>query len=261
MPDRGKTSFVDGLVTLRATQLHQRERRYSNKVPVDEELEAKRAQARQTGVRKTGMHIGRTVMPTQNEIVCYACNFQFVMRGRADVTQCPKCGARLSLKDEKITGGFSEELVTAGKVTLTKSAILDGGTIIANDIVLEGTAKRGTLKAFRTLELAAGAVLPEELLEARHLTIGEGAAVQFQRPLRFEHVEIRGALTAHIDADTVALRATGHFSGNLKTVHFTVEEGAGLTAKVAVQPPVPDPEPEDPENDEQPREPQEETHE
>ncbi len=237
MPERGKTKFVDGLVTLRATQLHQREKRYSAKPEVDEELEAKRAEARK-GTPRKAMNIGRTVMPTQNDIVCYTCQFQFVMRGRAEVTQCPKCGARLSLKDEKITGGFSDELVTAGKVVLTKSAILDGGSITANHIVLEGTAKSGVLKAYRSLELVQGAVIPEAMIDTRDLRIGPGASHDFHSPMKLGDVDVAGELKADIEASGhVTVRATGHLLGRIKTAHLAVEEGAGLNAYVEARAP------------------------
>lgn len=252
MLGRDKTKLVDGLVTLRATQLHKREKRYSTKSS-DEEQAEKAPESSKPAVRKTGSGIGRTVMPTQNQIVCYACNFQFVMRGRAESTQCPKCGARLSLKDQTITGGFSEELVTAGKVTLTKSAILDGGHLIANDIVLEGTVKAGTLKAFQTLELAKGAVIPEELIDAKHLRIGVGGSFDFHTDMQFEDVDIQGELKADITANgMVAVRSTGHLLGSLTTTHFMLEEGGGLNASVHIAPPAPDPIEEDEANGEAP---------
>ncbi len=233
MADRGKSGFVDGLVTLRATQLRQRERKYSSAEA--EETTPQAETVKKPTDAKKAMQIGRTVMPTQNEIVCYACNFKFVMRGRAEVTQCPKCGARLSLKDEKITGGFPDELVTAGKVTLTRSAILDGGQITANNITLEGLAKSGSLKAFQTLELAEGAAIPEDMVDARHLRIGVGASFDFHSPMTFGDLDIQGELKADIVAEgMVTIRSTGHYLGRLKAAHLVVEDGAGLNADVRI---------------------------
>lgn len=230
---------MDGFVTLRATQLHGREKRYATKPPPSEKPPSeKKVPDKKSAAGPRG--IGRTVMPTQNEIVCYACNFSFVMRGKAPSTQCPKCGARLALKDETITGAFSDELVTAGKVKLTKGAILDGGKIMANDIVLEGTFKSGELKAHKSLELAKGAVLPESAIDAQDLIVGEGASFDFHAPMKFKNVEIRGEIKADIYATgQVQLYATGHYLGKLKARHFTMEDGAGLNADVHIEAPPP----------------------
>jgi cytoskeletal protein CcmA (bactofilin family)/predicted RNA-binding Zn-ribbon protein involved in translation (DUF1610 family) len=239
MARRGKTDFVDGFATLRAAQRFGVEKKYSGAKPEDE---SEPTSPKPTTPAKTGGTIGRTVMPTQYQIVCYACGYEFVIRGKAEATQCPKCGARLGLKDETITGAFAEELVTAGKVKLAKSALMNGGTITANDLVIEGIVQSGTLKAFKTIEICAGAILPEELIDARHLKIGAGATVQFSAPKAFGDVEIHGELNATLKASgTVRIGPTGNFLGRLETRHLIVEEGAGLSADVVAMPPTPPP--------------------
>ncbi len=228
---RDKTKVVDSFTTLRATRLHGREPRYSTRKP-DPPPAPTASGARKAG----GVHIGHTVMPTQNKIVCYSCGFEFVMRGRAESTQCPKCGARLGLNDHTLTGACNEELITAGKVHLTRSAILDGGKIIANDVLLEGTVKSGSLRAYQTLELTSTAVIPEEMLTARNLRIGQGAVFVFQDRAEFRDVDILGDLSADLWADgIVTIHAGGHFKGKVHAERLVVEEGGGLNADVAVQ--------------------------
>lgn len=227
---RDKTKVVDSFTTLRATQLHGRTPRYSSRKPDPPPAPSA------SGGRKPGVHIGHTVMPTQNRIVCYSCGFEFVMRGRAESTQCPKCGARLGLNDHTITGAYAEELITAGKVHLTRGAILDGGKIVANDVLLEGTVKSGSLRAYQTLELTNTAVIPEEMLTARNLRIGNGAVCVFRNRAEFRDVDIVGELSGDLWADgVVTIRAGGRFTGQLHAEHLVVEEGGGLQADVVVQ--------------------------
>lgn len=251
MFNRGKSDFVDGLVTLRATQLHKREQRYSTRSEKEpDDSEKKSTSASKTGTSRS-MGIGRTVMPTQNEIVCYACGFQFVMRGRAEVTQCPKCGARLSLKDEKITGGFRDELITAGRVTLARGSLMDGGTIETNDLIVEGMIQGGRIKVHRNLELLAGSSMPEDLMVTRHLRIGPDCSCILKKPFTVENLVVEGLLEGTIVATgNVILRSTGHLKGSLEAQHVSVEEGAGLTAKCRILPPAPPEPPEPPESEE-----------
>ena len=238
MFDRGKSGYVNGLVTLRATQLHKRAPRYSSHDQKEPEDKPKAASKASGATASKG--IGRTVMPTQNEIVCYACGYHFVIRGRAEATQCPKCGARLSLKNETITGGFRDELITAGKVTVTRNAIVDGATIQTNDLSVSGMIKSGDIKVYRTLELLEGFSIPEEMIITRHLRIGPGAVCKINKPLQVENLEIEGVLEGTIIATgEVVLRSNGHFIGSLTTEHLQVEEGAGLTAQCEIAPPAP----------------------
>lgn len=233
MAFREKTQLVDGLVTLRATQRVQRERRYATKPP--EEVAPASPPPEPSKAAAGG--IGRTVMPTQNEIVCYACSFQFVMRGRVQSTQCPKCGARLGLTDETVSGRFSAEMITAGKVTLTRDAVLDGGTVIANDILLNGTVREGTLRALKTLTLGPGAVIADEAIDAKSLCVAEGASLRIRRPLRLQNLEVAGSLEGEFDVSgLLQVRATGHLKGTVRTGHLVVEDGAGLQADLKVTP-------------------------
>lgn len=141
------------------------------------------------------------------------------------------------MKDETITGGFHDECVTAGKVTLTRSAIVDGGKITANDIVLQGAVKSGQVRAHKTLELTKGAELPEALLDARNLKVGPRASFDFERALTLHDVEVSGELKARIKATgTVTIKATGHLLGQLTAKHLVVEEGGGLNCDLDIQP-------------------------
>ncbi len=238
MPSREKAKLIDGFVTLRATQRHGLERRYASKPVAEEPPEEPTTKSAGDAQKKASPSgIGRTVMPTRYEIVCYSCGFQFVMRGKAESTQCPKCGARLGLNDETVTGVFTGELITAGKVVVKQGAILEAGKIVANDIVLEGSVKKTTIKAFKTLTLTKTATIPETAFEARNLHVTEGASFRFEQPRKFTDVEIAGKLEADIEAaGMVTLHPTGHLRGRLKTAHLIMEDGAGLNADVTLVP-------------------------
>ncbi len=229
MADRSKARLVDGFTTLRATQRYAREPRYSSAPDHTEKQEESPTSSPQG--RKQGMQIGRTVMPTKYEIVCYSCGFAFVMRGRAKITQCPKCGTRLGLTDETITGAFSEELITAGKVHLTDTAILDGGHITANDVLLDGSVKSGFIHAYKTLEISSSATLPEDLFTARSLRVGIGTKLNLSRTMEVNNVDVLGELQADLNVEgKITIYTGGHFKGKLKAGSLVVEEGGGLSA-------------------------------
>lgn len=230
MAERGKTKIVDSFVTLRAAQRRAQDR------PVPKPSHPPKSDAPDALSKKPGTHIGRTVMPTRYEIVCYSCEYVFKITGKATRTHCPKCREMLDLTDHTIRGNYSESLVTAGRVTLTRDAVLDGGKIAANDVRLEGTVKSGQLHVRHTLELAPHAVIPEELIHTRNLRIAKGAQIKFGNKASFMDVEVHGDLYADLWADgLVTVHPGGHLRGKLHAAHFAVLEGGGLTADVRVE--------------------------
>jgi len=141
------------------------------------------------------------------------------------------------LTDHILTGVCTDELVTAGRVTLSSSAVLDGGRITANDVRLEGTVKSGHLQVHHTLELTAGAVIPEDMIHTRNLSIAAGASFSFKRKATFRDVDVFGEFRANLWAEgLVTVHPGGHLKGKLHASHFTVLEGGGLTADVFVEP-------------------------
>lgn len=243
MSDRGKrTKVVDSFVTLRAAQ--RRAQDGPSSPPSSTPPPERTIKKPDSGPRKPGTHIGRTVLPSKYEVVCYDCDFEFTITGKAKSTHCPKCRQLLDLTDHTITGTFTDKLVTAGRVTLSRTAVLEGGRITANDVKLEGTVKEGQLKVQHTLELAAGAAIPEDLVQARNLRVAAGASYTFRKKVTFRTVDVFGALRANLWAEgLVTVHPGGHLKGKLNTVHFCVLEGGGLSADVVVGPRKKEPEP------------------
>lgn len=236
MADRGKTRVVDGYTALKAAQ---RRAQQDKPAPADATGPPSHSPPEEKNKPKSiGTHIGRTVMPTKFDLVCYACGYEFKMTGKARTTLCPKCKKTLDLTDHSITDTFDKDLITAGKVHVTASAILTGGVITANDIVLEGTQRGGELVAHKTLEIRPGALFNEKNIKARHLHTAPGAAVSFKKKAQFHDVDIAGELNADIQADgVVTIRPGGCLKGRLSGAHLVVEEGGGLWADMEIRPP------------------------
>lgn len=224
-----KARVVDGYTTLKAVQ-----RRVGPHAAPPERAEIRVLEP----VRPPpAAHIGHTVLPTKYAIVCYDCGFEFNITGKARDTYCPKCRSRLDLTDHVLTGTVKEEIVTAGRIVLSKGAILDGGTLTGNIIFLNGTVRSGHVKACYLLEIGAGAVVKASQLDALNLCIAHAATYRFVKPVQFRNVEIHGHLRASLAAQgLVAVYPEGHFTGSLRAGHLIVHEGGGLSADVCLTP-------------------------
>jgi cytoskeletal protein CcmA (bactofilin family) len=143
----------------------------------------------------------------------------------------------LDREDRTIEGKWSEDLKTAGRIRISAAAIVKTGTIIGQDIVLEGTVEGGQIRAMRRLEIGAEAVFSEKAIRAVDLAIAPGATVRFKKPANYREVEVGGTLRADLAASgVVTIHPLGLLEGKFSGSHLVVEEGGGLKAEVELGP-------------------------
>ena len=187
-------------------------------------------------LKKLGAAISHTAVPAKQLIECYECGYKFQLHGKAATINCSKCRAMLDISDHTIERRWTGALKTTGTVRVAADGVVEAGSIVANDFILEGTIEAGIVRALRKLELRAGARFSEHNLHAADLLIAPGATIALLEPAVFRDVEIAGALRANLQATgTVTIRVTGCFEGQLQAEHLFVEDGGGLRATVRIE--------------------------
>jgi cytoskeletal protein CcmA (bactofilin family) len=186
-------------------------------------------------LQKLGAQVRTGAVPTKQLIECYECGYRFQLHGKAPKTNCNKCRATIDLSDHVIDKRWNGALKTAGAVRVTAEGVVEAGSIIANDFILEGTVQAGIVKAMRRLELRPGARFSEHNLQAPDLLIASGATIALIEPAEYRDVEIAGTLRANLQvAGTVTIHTGGLLQGELHGEHLVVNEGGGLQARVYV---------------------------
>jgi cytoskeletal protein CcmA (bactofilin family) len=233
MDHHRKTKVVSGYTTLKAAQRaaqQGREKREGEQDPAPASKDVA------TTPKQIGAHIGHTAMPTQLDIVCYACSYEFKMAGRAPSTHCPKCRAMVDLSDYTIDSTWTESVRTGGKIYITADGVLISGDLVGGDICLEGNLKGGHLHATRELQLGPGATFTASRVSAQNLNILPGADIFFPGTIEYKNVLVAGKLKANLNASgLVKILCGAEFSGTLQANHLEVQEGGGLKAKLMVR--------------------------
>lgn len=236
MAKQRKVSTLDGYATLKAVAR-------TAKTQVKPQpagrpaAAASAAPAPQPELQKVGTHVARTVLPARHVIECYECGYKFQLHGRAAKTNCSKCRAMLDMTDHTIERECSESLRTTGTIRLAAGAVLKGGDLIANDVVLEGIVEAGRIRAMRRLEIGEGAIFSEKAVSAMDLKIASGATLTLKQEARYRDVEVAGTLNARVHASgTVTIKPTGLLAGEVHTEHLVVEDGGGLNATLHIAP-------------------------
>jgi cytoskeletal protein CcmA (bactofilin family) len=186
-------------------------------------------------LQKLGAQVRQGAVPSKQLIECYECGYRFQLHGRVPKTNCNKCRATLDLSDHTIENRWSGALKTAGAVRVSAEGIVEAGSIMCNDFILEGKVEAGLVKAMRKLELRPGARFSEHNLEAADLLIAAGASIALIEPAEYRDVEIAGSLRANLHATgVVTVRAGGCLEGEVRSRHLVVEDGGGLRGMVTV---------------------------
>jgi len=234
VPDTKSPNLIDGVAAVRAARHSSgRKPRQARRTPAAKQKPAPRPPAKSTRATR----IGHTAMPPKHDIVCYQCGYAYVLQGRVDRTYCPKCREELTMKDIPISGSWSGDIKTIGRVEIRPDAVITGGDIVAMDILIAGDVRQATIRASRRIELGQGAQFAAGTLTVKELVIVGGCRLRIARRLDCADLDIRGTLQAKIRAaGTVTIRDGGGLSGELSTAHLVIEDGAGLNAQLHVGP-------------------------
>lgn len=174
----------------------------------------------------TRAKVRKTAVPTKHVYVCYECGYEFTVAGVAHSLYCAKCRTILNQTDYTITKRHDVPIKTAGTVTIEPDGIWKGKSLSARDVILKGKHESGLIKAFRKLELHAGANVQLDKVEAGCLIIHEGNELKLEKRLVMKDVELFGVIDGELETTgRLIIRAGGHMKGTLKTKHITIDEG------------------------------------
>lgn len=196
---------------------------------------------------KAPARIGRTALPSKNEIFCYNCGYTFQVTGKVQTLYCAKCRTILEKKDFEVDGESTADITTTGNIKVGPNAVLKGGTLTARDVILAGRMEGGRIKAFRRIELEPGSSWVQEDITASDLRVAAGLNVDWKGKVLFRNVDVHGELNVDLACSgLLSVFPGGHFRGKLQGAHLMVEEGGGLNGEFRVEPgavEVPEPKP------------------
>ena len=231
-----KPKVIDGFTSIQAVRRTRKRSTGPRLRPSRTRLPAveQRKKQKKSGLEPTA-RIGQTALPDKHEIVCYECDYAFILQGRLHDTICPKCRKSLQMTHHTIDRECSKTIKTIGSIELTPEGILKGAELIAKDVVLSGDAKEGRIRVWGLLTLCPGAKFDMSTISMKDLMIKSGGKFTVRRKMLCRNLDVSGSINAKIYTDgVVTIRTGGFLRGEIHGLHLIVEEGAGLKAKVFV---------------------------
>jgi cytoskeletal protein CcmA (bactofilin family) len=230
-----KTKVVDGFTAIRAAQ---EAARHGRGDPLRPDAEAAKKPEPDGGAPKAGSRIGRSVMPSKREIICPECAGASEVTGMVKLFVCNHCRHRMNVEDVQIPeGDWSDELEVGGTVIVPTGAVLKGGKITANDIILQGTMSGTELKACRLITIGSNAKPDWVRLTAYDMELGAGVNLTPGKPIHGRNLILHGKFSGNaVLTGTLTIHPDGDFSGQVKAAGLQVEEGGGLRAQLDINP-------------------------
>ncbi|HEY2801783.1 MAG TPA: polymer-forming cytoskeletal protein [Chthoniobacterales bacterium] len=166
-------------------------------------------------------------------VACFDCGATQELNSAATSTICPSCSVHMDLRDYKINGSFSRSIRTHGEVHITSGGDLNSSSVICRRAIIDGKL-RGSLHCVERAEFRAPGKVQGKLT-APEVLIGKKANVQFFRQLHVGAIEIRGAMSGEIVAETtVTIRSAGSLEGNVVARSINVEKGGRFSGQLVI---------------------------
>jgi cytoskeletal protein CcmA (bactofilin family)/DNA-directed RNA polymerase subunit RPC12/RpoP len=166
-------------------------------------------------------------------IVCFECGAELDVPASAESTMCKRCSRYLDLHDYRIANSVAKNFKTKGAFTVELKGYVFNTETVAGEVAIKGKF-HGKLTAERSLTIFSTAEIKGSLTAA-HLIIPAENHFRWPDVIKAGSAEIAGELAANLHAtETVVLKSTARFFGNLDAANLVVEAGAVVVGKMNV---------------------------
>ena len=167
----------------------------------------------------------------QKHITCFECGTDLVIPASAESTMCKRCSQYVDLHDYRITSALAKNFKTKGNFVVELKGYVFNTESIVGDAIIKGKF-HGKLTALGSLTIYSTADIKGSLA-ADHLVIPAENHFRWPDSIQIGSAEISGELAASLRArDTVILKSTARFFGNVDAGGLVVEDGAVVVGKM-----------------------------
>ncbi len=236
MADGDRAKMIDGFASVQAVRRRRPKGADPKYAPTRTRLPAPRKPA--GGAKAPPVaHAARTALPPRYDILCYACAYRFTHTGRMPETVlCPKCREALQTKAYTLDGPWSEPIATVGTVTVAVGAALGAVRIVASKVRIAADPGEAEIVC-QDLELTGNAAPGLARLSFRDLLVAPEGRCVFTQKLACRKAAVLGRLKARLEAEeSLTVGAGATFQGEARTPRLILEDGARLSARLAIVP-------------------------
>jgi len=173
--------------------------------------------------------------PERKRITCFECGAELEVPVTAESTMCKRCSRYVDMKNYVINSAVSKNFKTKGSFVIDPKGYVFNTEAVVQDAVIRGRFL-GKLLAEQSLTIYSTAEIKGTFKTAR-LVVPAANHFRWPDPIKINSAEIAGELAANIVAtETVVLKATARFFGDVEAANLVVEEGAVVVGRIRIGP-------------------------
>jgi len=164
---------------------------------------------------------------------CFGCEREFTAGAAAESTQCPDCGAYVSLRSHEIRDTWTRELQTCGDVVLHKEGTIRQARIECRNLTVFGKIS-GSVDGSGDLVIHPGGKI-SGAIRCRRLHVCRKARVEFHDTVHAGEILIEGEARGVFHCTgTITLARRALLQGLLRTAVLHVSSGASHVGTVEI---------------------------
>ena len=170
--------------------------------------------------------------PEHRRVTCFDCGTELDVPASAESTMCKRCGRYQDLHNYTITAAVSKNFRTRGRFVVEPKGYVFNTDTVAAEAVIKGRF-HGKLAA-EALTIHSGAEIKGSFKAAR-LIIPVENHFRWPECIQVASAEIAGEMAGTLEvSETVTLKATARWFGDLVTKNLVVEAGAVVVGKLKI---------------------------
>jgi cytoskeletal protein CcmA (bactofilin family)/DNA-directed RNA polymerase subunit RPC12/RpoP len=173
--------------------------------------------------------------PRRKLITCFECGTELDIPASAESTMCKRCSQYVDLHDYRINTAIAKNFKTKGTLVVELKGYVFNTESMVGDAVIKGKfhgklVAKGSLTIYSTADIKGS-------LAAGRLVIPPENHFRWSHPIQVGSAEIAGELAANLRAEeTVTLKSTARFFGNVDAKGLVIEDGAVVIGKMQIGP-------------------------
>lgn len=173
--------------------------------------------------------------PERKRITCFECGAELEVPVTAESTMCKRCSRYVDMKNYVINSAVSKNFKTKGSFVIDPKGYVFNTEAVVQNAVIRGRFL-GKLFAEQSLTVYSTAEIKGSFKTAR-LLVPAANHFRWPEPIKINSAEIAGELAANLFAsETVVLKSTARFFGDVEAVNLVVEEGAIVVGRIRIAP-------------------------
>jgi cytoskeletal protein CcmA (bactofilin family) len=170
--------------------------------------------------------------PARKRITCFECGAELEVPVSAESTMCKRCSRYVDMKNYVINSAVSKNFKTKGSFVIDPKGYVFNTEAVVNDAVIKGRflgklfAEQLTI--YSTAEIKGS-------FKTVQLVIPAANHFRWTETIKINSAEIAGELAANVFAsETVVLKSTARFFGDVEAKNLVVEEGAIVVGRIRI---------------------------